>query len=273
MVVTVHDVIYLEEISFAGSAYQNFGNIYRKFVVPHAIRKANKIITVSGYEKTVIADVCKTDPEKIVVIHNAVSERFNPNVDQQQVEHFRKHLFLPERFMLFLGNRAPKKNTAGVINAYAHYCSLTDSPIPLVIIDFPRATVLAMLEKMKRFDLAGMIITPGYIPSAQMPIMYNCSSLFLYPSLRESFGLPVLEAMSCGVPVITSDVAAIREVAGDAATFVDPENTTAIAEMIYSLLNDEVQQKLMILKGFERVKLFSWRNSAEKLIALYETFA
>jgi glycosyltransferase involved in cell wall biosynthesis len=273
MVVTVHDVIYLEEISFAGSAYQNFGNIYRKFVVPHAIRKANKIITVSEYEKTVIADVCKTDPEKIVVIHNAVSERFNPNVDQQQVEHFRKHLFLPERFMLFLGNRAPKKNTAGVINAYAHYCSLTDSPIPLVIIDFPRATVLEMLEKMKRFDLAGMIITPGYIPSAQMPLMYNCSSLFLYPSLRESFGLPVLEAMSCGVPVITSDVAAIREVAGDAATFVNPENTTGIAEMIYSLLNDEVQQKLMILKGFERVKLFSWRNSAEKLIALYETFA
>jgi glycosyltransferase involved in cell wall biosynthesis len=273
MIVTVHDVIYLEEINFEGSAYQNFGNVYRKLVVPHAIRKAEKIITVSEYEKTVIADVCKTDPQKIVVIHNAVSERFNNNFEMQALHEFRERHQLPEKFMLFLGNTAPKKNTAGVVKAYVQYCSNTGAPVPLVITDFSRSSVLVVLEDLKRADLAGNIITPGYIPSSEMPLMYSCSSLFLYLSLRESFGLPVLEAMACGVPVITSDIPAIREVGGDAAVLTDPESPSLIASNISSLLDDEQKRNFLIQKGLERVKSFSWRSSAKKLIALYESFA
>lgn len=271
MIVTVHDVIYLEEINFQGSAYQNFGNLYRKIIVPHAVRKARKIITVSEYEKTVIADVCKIDPTKIEVIYNAVSERFNGNMEASQLEEFRKRYQLPQQFVLFLGNTAPRKNTAAVIKAYVHYCSMTGKPVPLVITDYPKSSILKTLETMKRIDLAGMIISPGYIPSSQMPLMYNCSDLFLYPSLRESFGLPVLEAMSCGIPVITSDIPAIREVGGEAAIFVDPENTMAIAEKIGSLLNDSERRSSLIQKGNERARLFSWKNSAKKLIQLYES--
>jgi glycosyltransferase involved in cell wall biosynthesis len=144
--------------------------------------------------------------------------------------------------------------------------------MPLVVTDFSRSFVLTMLEDSDRTDLANLIITPGYIPSSDMPLMYNCSSLFLYVSLRESFGLPVLEGMACGVPVITSDIPAIREVGGDAAAFVDPENTEAIAERISSLLADHEQQKLLTQMGLERAKLFSWRRSAQKLIELYESF-
>lgn len=273
MLVTVHDVIYLEEINFQGSAYQNFGNLYRKFVVPHAIKKAEKIITVSEYEKTVITDVCNTDPDKIVVIHNAVSERFNNHFDFLQKEKFRRRYNLPEKFILFLGNTAPKKNTVGMIKAYVQYCSNNIAPVPLVITDFARISVIALLDDLERGDLADKIITPGYITSSQMPLMYNCSSLFLYPSLRESFGLPVLEAMASGVPVITSDIPAIREVGGDAAAFVDPENPATIAEKISFLLDDEATQKSLVQKGFERAKGFSWKNSAKKLIALYEKFA
>jgi glycosyltransferase involved in cell wall biosynthesis len=271
VIVTVHDVIYLEGVNFEGSSYQNFGNVYRKLVVPNAIRKAEKIITVSEYEKTVIAEVCKTDPQKIVVIHNAVSERFNNNFDTEVLDDFKHRYQIPDKFMLFLGNTAPKKNTAGVVNAYVHYCSNTTLPIPLVISDFSRSLLLEMLEGLDRIDLADLIITPGYIPSSEMPLMYNCSSLFLYLSLRESFGLPLLEAMACGVPVIASEIPAIREVGGDAAAFVDPENTHAIAEKISSLLNDRVQQDILIQKGLERIKNFSWRNSAKKLIELYES--
>jgi glycosyltransferase involved in cell wall biosynthesis len=272
MIVTVHDVIYLEEVNFEGSAYQNLGNIYRKLVVPHAIKKAEKIITVSEYEKTVIADICKTDPRKIVVIHNAVSERFNGNFDAARLEQFRKRYGLAEKFILLLGNTAPKKNTAGALKAYAHYCSVADDPMPLVVSDFSRSAVLKILADLKRSDLAQFINTPGYIPSSEMPLMYNCSRLFLYPSLRESFGLPVLEAMSCGVPVITSDIPAIREVAGDAAFFVDPENTRAIAVKIALLLNDSEQQKILIEKGYDRANKFSWSKSAKKLIELYQSF-
>ena len=271
MIVTVHDVIYLEEVNFEGSAYQNVGNLYRKMVVPHAIRKAEKIVTVSEYEKNVIIDVCKTDPEKIVVIHNGVSERFNRNIDIQHLQELKTKYNLPENFILFLGNTAPKKNTAGVIKAYVHYCSMNDAPVPLVITDFSRSSVLSILEGLNRLELAGKIITPGYIPSVEMPVMYNCCTLFLYLSLRESFGLPVLEAMGCGVPVLTSDIPAIREVAGDAAVLVDPENADVIAERISFLLNAEPEQKKLVQKGIERVKLFSWRRSAEKLIQLYTT--
>ena len=272
MIVTVHDVIYLEEVNFEGSAYQNFGNLYRKLVVPRAIREAKKIITVSEYEKTVIADVCKTDPEKIVVIHNAVSERFNSNFDAARLGDFRKRYGLPEKFILLLGNTAPKKNTAGALKAYAHYCSMANDPVPLVVSDFPRSAVLKILADLKRSDLAQIINTPGYIPSSEMPLMYNCSRLFLYPSLRESFGLPVLEAMSCGVPVITSDIPAIREIAGDAAFFIDPQNVVAIAEKIALLLNDSKRRKILIEKGYERSNKFTWSDSAKKLIELYQSF-
>jgi len=272
MIVTVHDVIYLEEVNFEGSAYQNFGNLYRKLVVPRAIKKAKKIITVSEYEKTVIADVCKTDPEKIVVIHNAVSERFNSNFDAARLGDFRKRYGLPEKFILLLGNTAPKKNTAGALKAYAYYCSMANDPVPLVVSDFPRSAVLKILADLKRSDLAQIINTPGYIPSSEMPLMYNCSRLFLYPSLRESFGLPVLEAMSCGVPVITSDIPAIREIAGDAAFFIDPQNAVAIAEKIALLLNDSKRRKILIEKGYERANKFTWSDSAKKLIELYQSF-
>jgi len=271
MIVTVHDVIYLEETNFEGSPYQNFGNIYRKWVVPHAIKTAKKIITVSEFEKTVITDVCKIDPEKISVIYNGVSERFNQLYPEEDIKMFRLQWKLPASFILFLGNTAPKKNTAGVIKAYVHYCSIVHDPLQLVITDFPQSAVRAALEKLNKPELIDKIITPGYLPSSLMPLMYNCSRLFLYPSLRESFGLPVLEAMSCGIPVITSDIPAIREVGGDAAVFIDPENAVMISEKIQLLSTDEQTRNDLIQKGLSRVKLFSWKTSAHKLIKLYES--
>jgi len=270
MVLTVHDVIYLEQTTFGGSAYQDFGNIYRKLVVPGAIRKAKKIITVSQYEKGVIESVCKTDPEKITVIYNGVSERFHRNFSQEQLESFRKHYSLPEKFIFFFGNTAPKKNTEGAIKAYVHYCSITADPVPLVAVDYPLSQVREVLQKLNRPELIHRFHATGYIPSLQVPLLYNCASLFLYPSLRESFGMPVLEAMACCAPVITSDIPALREVCGDAAIFVDPGKPEQIAEQINFLLTNSNQADKLIDAGLERVKLFSWKNAAEKLIKLYE---
>ena len=271
MIITVHDVIYLEETNFKGSAYQNFGNLYRKLVVPHAIKTAEKIITVSEYEKTVIVDVCKIDPDKISVIHNGVSERFNQLYTEEDIKRFRLQWKLPDRFILFHGNTAPKKNTAGVIKAYAHYCTIVHDPLQLVITDFPQSAIRSILHKINKSDLTDKIITPGYIPSSQMPLMYNCSSLFLYPSLRESFGLPVLEAMSCGIPVIASDIPALREVGGEAASFIDPEDAVVIAEKIQLMSTDQQIRNDFIQKGLIRVKLFKWETAAHKLIKLYES--
>ena len=271
MIVTIHDVIYLEQTGFGGSAYQDFGNIYRRLVVPNAIRKAAKIITVSEYEKEVISEVCNTDHSKIAVIHNGVSERFHNRFEKDEITAYRKEWQLPEEFILVHGNTAPKKNTIGVIKAYVQYCSMMNEPLPLVVTDYPRSLVSNVLDQLSRPDLIQNIFTIGYVPSEQMPLLYNCSNIFLYPSLRESFGLPILESMACGVPVITSDIPAIREVGGDAATLVKPDDPKAIAASIYELLNDEHRKNDQVEKGLERASRFSWRNSAIKLIELYNS--
>lgn len=269
MVVTVHDVIYIEGTTFGGSAYQDFGNLYRKFVVPRAMRKARKIITVSEYEKKVIVETCNTDPDKIEVVYNGVSERFHANSSKGEVEAFRKQYHLPEKFIFFFGNRAPKKNTFGAIKAYVQYCSMVDQPLPVVIADYPGSLVKQALEKLQRPDLLQRFHLPGYVPSFQMPLLYNSASVFLYPSLRESFGLPVLEAMACGKPVIAADLPAIHEIAGDVPFFVNPERPEEIAEKINAVLSSDTTAR--IREGLERVKMFSWKRSAEKLIEVYKT--
>lgn len=273
MIVTVHDIIYIEETSFKGSPYQNFGNLYRKFVVPRAIKRAEKIITVSNYEKAIITDICTIDPEKIMVVHNGVSERFHNKFSPEDIESFRKKHNLPPAFILFLGNTAPKKNTSGAIKAYMHYWLNTKSPLNLVVTDFPASSILKILEKHGQPQIMRNIITPGYIPSSDMPLMYNCASLFIYPSLRESFGLPVLEAMACGKPVITSDIPPLREVGGNAAIFVDPENPEAISKEISTLLEDGIARSEFVKMGLIRAGMFSWQSAAKKLIELYKTFS
>lgn len=273
MIVTIHDIIYIEETSFEGSPYQNFGNLYRKFVVPHAIKKATKIVTVSNYEKAIITDICNVDPEKIDVIYNGVSERFHNKFPKDNIEAFRANHNLPDQFILFLGNTAPKKNTAGAIKAYIRYCQNTKNPLKLVVTDFSASSVLKILEKHGQLGLMRNIVTPGYISSADMPRMYNCASLFIYPSLRESFGLPVLEAMSCGIPVITSDIPPLREVGGDAAIFTDPENEESIAAEMSNILENDTTRLEYVKMGLARAAMFSWQKSAKKLIELYKTFS
>lgn len=269
LIITIHDVIYLEEINFKGSAYQNFGNVYRRMVVPHGIKKASTIITVSEYEKGVIAETCRVDPAKINVIHNGVAERFHPRIPGSELNHFRKMYHLPEQFILFLGNTSPKKNTKAAIKAYVHYCLNENNPLPAVVPDYPITSVMHILKEIGRPELITKIHLPGYMPSEKMPLLYNCSSIFLYPSLRESFGLPVLEAMACGIPVITSDIPAIREVAGDAATLIDPENYVSIAEKLHALLKDDQARNACKQKGLARVGLFSWHGAAKKLVNIY----
>lgn len=271
LVVTVHDVIYLEETTFGGSAYQDFGNLYRRLVVPHAIKQAKKIITVSEHEKQVIAKVTGTDPNKIEVIYNGVSERFHSLYSKEEIDRFRTKYQLPEEFILFFGNTAPKKNTIGCIQAYVEYCSTVDHPLPLVVADYSKSAIEKVLSNLNRSELIRHFHTPGYIPSSHMPLLYNCSTLFLYPSLRESFGLPVLEAMASGIPVITSDIPPIREVAGNAAVFVDPQNSAAIATEINTLLSDKNKIDGLVQAGLQRVKLFTWENSAIQLMKIYES--
>jgi glycosyltransferase involved in cell wall biosynthesis len=272
ILLTLHDIIFLEQINYSGSAYQNFGNLYRRAVVPKAIKNAVHIITVSESEKKIITDFCQVPPEKISVIYNGVGERFHNRYEPGEIEKFRKKYDLPERFILFHGNTAPKKNTVNVIKAYIRYSEESASPLPLAITDYPEGAVYKLLRQSGRETMIAQFVFTGYVPSAEMPLLYNCASLFLYPSLRESFGLPLTEGMACGVPVITSGRPAMSEVAGGAAVLVNPESPEDIAKAIARISGDDVQQKEMISKGLIRAQAFSWKQSAMQLLALYKQF-
>ena len=141
LVLTLHDVIFLRETTFKGTAYQNFGNLYRRLVVPYAIKNAQKIITVSEEEKKVITQTCNVDPSKLVVIHNAVDSRFNASHTAEKLQEFRRKYNLPADFILHLGNTAPKKNTAKLVEGYVEYCTRDQQAIPMVIADYPPALV------------------------------------------------------------------------------------------------------------------------------------
>ena len=259
LILTLHDIIFLEEINFKGSAYQNFGNIYRRYVGPRVIRNAKKIITVSEFERNVIVDKCKDAREKTEVVYNAVDKRFNTEYSTEEVNAFRAKYNLPQQFILLLGNTAPKKNTPGAIKAYEHYRRISKDPLPMVIVDYN--------QQSSDPD----IVYPGYIPASEMPLLYNAASVFLYPSLRESFGMPILEAMACGIPVITSNTSAIPEIAGDAALLVNPADHVAIAESIEKIVASSELINSLKQKGLARASQFSWESSAKQLLSIYKS--
>lgn len=269
LLITLHDIIYLEELNFKGTTYQNFGNLYRKFVVPTVVKKSRYIITVSNFEKDVIIKKLNVPEDKIKVVYNAVNKKFNNNYTESLLQDFKRKYHLPGQFVLFLGNTAPKKNTNNVIDAYIKYCDNFSEPIPMVILDYDENLLKVKLTKNNRLGLLKNFIFPGFIASNEMPLMYNAATLFLYPSLRESFGLPILEAMACGTPVITSNISSMPEVAGGAALFVDPYSTINIAEQIAEALTNSALQKDLIQKGVVRAAEFTWKKSAENLLSIY----
>jgi len=271
LMLTLHDIIYLEKVDFKGTAYQNFGNLYRRYVVPKVVQKSKLVLTVSNYEKKVIIDKLGLPEGKVQVVYNAVNQRFNNRYDKSLINEFKKQYKLPDRFILFLGNTAPKKNTPNVIKAFVEYCREEKNPTPLVILDYDLSLVQSALQQLNAADCLKHIIFPGYIPSAEMPKIYNSASIFLYPSLRESFGLPILEAMGCGTPVITATTSSMPEVAGDAALLVDPYQPSQIASAIKKVLNDESLHRSLVQKGLSRAAEFTWEASAKRLLQFYQT--
>ncbi|SEN57511.1 Glycosyltransferase involved in cell wall bisynthesis [bacterium A37T11] len=271
LILTLHDIIYLEKVDFKGSAYQNLGNLYRRLVVPPVARKSQVVITVSNFEKDVIVKRLNLSENKLQVIYNGVNDKFNHFYQYEDIANFKKRYSLPESFILFLGNTAPKKNTYHVIIGFMEYCKSCKVIIPLVILDYERADVLVILEKHGQTNLINYIIFPGFVPSDQMPLMYNASTLFLYPSLRESFGLPILEAMACNTPVITSNTSCMPEIAADAALLVNPHDPMDIAHGIEKIISDQELQITLKRKGLSRIASFSWRTAALQLLTIYNS--
>ena len=181
--------------------------------------------------------------------------------------------YIPQKdFLFFLGNTDPKKNTARVLKAYSLYLEKSSVRRPLLIADLNEAYIDRLLQQENISNrLKRHLFYPGYIHNADLATLYNAAFAFLYPSLRESFGIPQLEAMACGTPVVTSAASAIPEVAGQGAILVDPTDPTAIADALLRLETDTEFRAGQVAYGLERVKQFSWEKTARHLLALYES--
>ncbi len=271
LIITIHDVIYMEQVSFGGTAYQNFGNLYRKWIVPKVAKKAKNIITVSAFEKNEISRILKIDPSKITVIHNGVNPAFTLICDIGILEEVKNKYQLPSRFLLHIGNTAPRKNTKGVLIAFDKYLQNNHHALPLVISGCDQEFITSILKKMDKAHLLKHVIVLTYLPFTDLPVLYNLAEVFLYPSFREGFGMPVAEAMACGTPVITANNSSLVEVSNDAALLIDASNTEQLAEAITLLVDDKNLRERLIEKGLENAKRFTWEKAAQQTLEIYNS--
>jgi glycosyltransferase involved in cell wall biosynthesis len=275
VMITLHDIIYMESIAIfkkAGTWYQKFGNMYRRYVVPRVMKHSKRIITVSWFERKRIAEFFNysEDDKTLVAVYNGVSEHFKPVEDKNELLRIKEKYNLPDEFFFFLGNTDPKKNTVGTLTAYRDFCREFDRKIPLVMLDYDQSELKKILNDIGAPELIDNILLTGYVINTDLPAIYNLCSLFLYPSLRESFGIPMLEAMRCGAAVITSNTSSMPEVSGNAAMIVNPHEPGEITEAMLKLMKDEGLKNEFIQKGFENAAKFSWKNMAEDVLKLYK---
>lgn len=273
LVVTVHDVMYLLPTSvLAGSKVlrQRLGNFYRRTVVPRAAHRADGVIAVSEFSKKEIADYLRMRLDRIHAIHEGVDPGFASlargfassagTIDGQRID---------SPFILVLGSGDPRKNTLAMIRAYASVWRELPNQEKLVIAGLRDWRTSSAYQLAAELSVQDRIIFGGYVSEEMLAWLYSSSRCFLYPSLYEGFGFPVLEAMACGTPVITSDCTSIPEVAGDAAILVSPGSEQSIADALRRLLRDESLRSVLIQRGREQARRFSWEATVQKTLGVY----
>jgi len=274
LVTTLHDIIYLESISIFkkdGTWYQKLGNMYRRYFVPPVIKKSKKVITVSNYEKHRINKYFGFKDDRLHAIYNGVGEHFKKVTDSKVLSSITIKFKLPKKFFFFLGNTDPKKNTIGALRAFADFNLQYPNQYQLVMLDYDENELQRILGSIGHPELRKQIHLLGYVPNEQLPAIISQCTIFLYPSLRESFGIPILEGMACGVPVITSNTSSMPEVAGEGtALIIDPFKPKEISNAMQTLVEDQMLAKVLSEKGISRAKDFSWKAMAENVLALYE---
>ncbi|MDP1726929.1 MAG: glycosyltransferase family 1 protein [Bacteroidota bacterium] len=270
LVLTLHDIIYLEKLNFKeGTTYQKFGNLYRRWNVPAIVGKAKAIITVSEFERQKILAHFKMPESNVHTIYNGVGNHFCKITDKNLLVQAKEKFQLPDKYIFYLGNTDPKKNVSGVIKALSILKAKGILPCKLLMLDIDREFLTHIAGQIGDPSILNEIVFTGYVSNKDLPAIYSQASMFLYPSLRESFGIPMIEAMRCEVPIITSNTSCMPEIAGDAALFVNPFNAGEIADAIVRLYHDTGLQNSLVAKGKIRAEIFSWDKNAMQTIDLY----
>ena len=269
-VVTIHDCIHL---MFPEYLKHRLGYAYARAAMWTAAHKSDRIFTVSEQSKRDILKFFNVAPEKIVVTPNAIDERFSVEPDPEHVTRIRERYQLSQAYLLYVGNIKPHKNLERLIEAFQLVRTQGRSELELLIIGDEISTLKSLRRAVHKYDLHRYVRFHGFVPQETLAVLYRLASVFVFPSLYEGFGLPPLEAMACGTPVVTSNVSSLPEVVGDAAVLVDPYRADAIAEGILKVLQSAHLRLELRERGLARVRQYSWERSVERVRQVYEEVA
>ncbi len=264
-VITIYDLSFF----LFPEGFQPWRRLYLKWGTGYSARRARRIIAISNSTKHDIARLLRVPGGKVEVVPCGVEEDFRPVEDPDLLEDFRSKRGLPRRMILFVGTIEPRKNLVTLLRSYALLRQQIQPP-PLVIGGPKGWRHEEVLAQVQELGLQEHVIFPGYIPREELPLWYNAADLFAYPSLYEGFGLPPLEAMACGTPVVSSNSSSLPEVVGDAGVLVNPHGVEEMSEAMQRLLSDNALRAEMATRGLAQARTFSWQRAAAETLQVYD---
>lgn len=265
-IVTIHD-LWLER--FPQYSQKFLGQALSSYKTRRMARRARKVVTVSKFSARELCELFSLPPEHIAVIPNGVSEEFSPRHEVGAFTALKRRIGLnTDRFVLFVGGADPRKNHRVVLEAASMMPKQLEGRT-IVLAGSPVHAYGSYERTAASHQLTERVLCPGRLSQGDLQLLYSFAELFIFPSLYEGFGMPVLEAMACGAPVITSNTTALGEVAGDAAILVDPQDARHVAEAMSEVLDSESLRASLKAKGFARVKEYTWSQAAVHTGELY----
>jgi glycosyltransferase involved in cell wall biosynthesis len=264
-VVTVYDLSFVHY----PAAFPAARRTYLRLLAQLSCRRAGRVIAISESTRRDLVKQWGLPASKITVAYPGVGERFQP-LPADQVAAFRARRKLPETFILHVGTLQPRKNLVRLIQAYRQL----QTDVKLVLVGGKGWLYQEILDEIERLNLQNDVIMPGYVPVDELPLWYNAAVALAYPSLYEGFGFPVVEAMACGTPVVTSNVSSMPEAAGTgdkrAALLIDPHDTGALVDALDRILVDRALREELQNKGLKQSARFTWQQTAAATVAAYQ---
>ena len=264
LLITIHDLTHLIDTNYRKSWKSR---IYAAPMLAQSVLRAEHIFTVSEYSKGRIVEYLKVNPNKVSVVHNGVGEQFGPGGREEAQQFLEERFGLCSPFLLYVGNLKPHKNVEALLRAFHEFQSRRDSSLRLVLVGSDQSGITALHHLASQLG-----ISPHFINDAstgEVAQLYRAAEVLVLPSFEEGFGLPVVEAMACGTPVICSNTASLPEIAGEAALYFDPHDYHELTDVLDQLLHSPSLQSTLRAKGFHRASRFSWKETANRHVAIY----
>jgi len=268
-ILTIHDLSFIRVPECAEPNLRS----YLLQAVPASVRRADIVLADSECTRADLIELLGADPDRVEVVYAGVGQRFQRVRDDNLLRDVRERYNLPKRFILGLGTLQPRKNFRRLVRAYAMTQGQIANEIRLVIAGAKGWMYDGIFRSVEELGLRDAVRFPGYVADDDLPALYSMADLFVFPSLYEGFGMPPLEAMACGTPVVTSNASSLPEVVGDAALVVDPLDVAALADAMGHLLTDRDLRENMARRGVEQARLFTWTRAAASLLDIYRRVA